>query len=366
MTKKELLRSIAFVLVVCMMLLLLCEVFELDDTTYIPTRFKTFYDLNENTLDAVWIGTSGVDRYWVSSKAYEEHGMTVFTLSSDAMPTWLFTYVVDEIYKTQNPEVLIVDIRAFCQTNTVESKDVRARRLLDAMDPFSINKIRAAFRTMSSIKDLDPESESFDLSYLLSYIKYHNMWEEDDFSIINNTSDQKCPYMGFFMRKSLSIKPKTQKAKVFDTEYFAELDPYSEESLYEFFDYAEEKGLNVLYVNTPNHMTKEEIGRTNTICKILEERGEQFINYCLTDESGGFLLIPELDHVDDFYNRNHVNYYGAEKFTAVFAEYLNEHFDFEDHRTDEAVKEHWDGVYDLIKETIKGWEEAAAAKAAAK
>ena len=362
MTKKELLRSIAFVLVVCMMLLLLCEVFELSDVTYIPTRFKTFYDLNENTLDAVWIGTSGVDRYWLSSKAYEEYGMTVYPLSSDAMPTWLFTYVVDEIYKDQNPELLIVDLRAFCQTNTVASKDTRARRLLDAMDPFSINKIRAAFRTMSSIKQLDEESSDFDLSYLLSYIKYHNMWEDDDFSLEDNTSDAKCEYMGFFMRKSLSLKPKTQKASVFKTDYYDTLDQYSEESLYEFLDYVEEKGINVLFVNTPNHMKKEEMGRTNTICKILNERGIKYINYCETDNKGDFTYIPELDHVEDFYNRNHVNYYGAEKFTTVFAKYLDENYDFADHRSDEAVTEHWDGVYEHIKATIKGWEDAAAAK----
>lgn len=359
MTKKELFRSLAFILVVCLLLILLCEVFELSDVTYIPTRFQKFYNLEENTLDAVWIGTSGVDRYWLSAKAYEEYGMTVFPLSSDAMPTWLFTYVVDEIYKDQNPELLIVDLRAFCQTNTVASKDTRARRLLDAMDSFSINKIRAAFRTMSSIADLDEESDSFDLSYLLSYIKYHNMWEDDDFSLVDNTSSTECEYMGFFMRKSLSLKPKDQKATVFKTDYYDELDPYSEESLYEFLDYVEEKGLNVLFVNTPNHMKKEEMGRTNTICQILDQRGIQYINYCETDDQGDFSLIPELDHVEDFYNRNHVNYYGAEKFTAVFAEYLNENYDFTDHRSDEAVKEDWDGVYYHIKATIQEWEEAA-------
>lgn len=362
MTKKELGRSIAFVLVVCLLLLLLCEVFELSDVTYIPTRFQTFYDLNEDTLDAVWIGTSGVDRYWLSSKAYEEHGMTVYPLSSDAMPTWLFTYVVDEIYKYQDPELLIVDLRAFCQTNTVESKDVRARRLLDAMDPYSPNRLKAAFRTMRSIEELDEESSSFDLSYLLSYIKYHNMWEEDDFSLKDGTSEVGCEYMGFFMRKSLSLKPKNQKASVFKTDSFETLDQYSEESLYEFLDYVNEKGINVLFVNTPNHMTKKEMGRTNTICQILDQRGIDYINYCETDSEGTFSYIPELDHVNDFYNRNHVNYYGAEKFTAVFAEYLTENYDFADHRSDAAVTEDWNGVYDHIKATIKGWEEAAAAK----
>ena len=33
MTKKELLRSIAFILVVCLLFIVLCEVFELSDVT---------------------------------------------------------------------------------------------------------------------------------------------------------------------------------------------------------------------------------------------------------------------------------------------------------------------------------------------
>ncbi len=365
MTKKEFGRSIAFVLLVCILLFLLCEVFELDDTTYIPTRFKTFYNLNENTLDAVWIGTSGVDRYWLSSKAYDEYGMTVYPLSSDAMPTWLFTYVIDEIYKTQNPELLIVDLRAFCQTNTVSSKDARARRLLDAMDTFSINRLKAAFRTMNSIHELEEDGSAFDLSYLLSYIKYHNMWTEKDFSIVNNTSSKQCEYMGFFMRKSLSMKTKDQSAKVYKTDSYKDLDPYAEESLYELLDYIEEKNINVLFVNTPNHMTGTENARANTICRILDEHDAKYINYCLTDENGDFLYTPEIDHVADFYNRNHVNYYGAEKFTDTFAKYLDENYDFADHRSDAAVTEDWNGVYDKIKAQIAEWEEAAAAKAAA-
>lgn len=359
MTKKQIGRTIAFALVVCLLLVVMCDVFELTDDSYIPARFQTFYSLEEDSLDAVWIGTSGVDRYWISSKAYEKYGMTVYSLSSDHMASWLLTETADEILKTQTPELLIVDLRAYTQDNvTVSLADTRSRRVLDAMKPFSINRLKVAFKTMEILKRIDNERDFFDLSYLVSYIKYHPIWAEDDFSIKDSVRHKKCPYMGFFMRNTSSIKSKKNAPPKYDVNSFTELDPIAEESLYDLLDYVQEKNLEVLFVNTPGKMTSKAVARTNTVCRILDERGLKYINYGVLDENGNYAYMPDLKHVDDFYNRNHVNYYGAEKFTDVFSAYLDENYDFQDHRSDEAVKKDWDGVYDKIKEKISSWEEA--------
>ena len=357
MTKKEFGRMIAFALIVCLMLLLLCEVFELSDTSYIATRFKTFYGVEEDTLDAVFIGSSGVDRYWISPKAYEEYGMTVFPLASDAMPTWLFTNVIDEIYKDQSPELIIIDVRTYGQTSTdVGTVDTRARRVLDAMNFFSINRIKIAFKTMDILHQIDEERSAFDLSFLLNYVKYHTKWADEDFSIKDNISDEKNEYMGFFTRSTLSVKSKKQKATVYNNEVYTELDPIAEESLYELFAYAEEKDIDLLFVDTPRMMDEKAMGCANTLYRILEEEGIPYINYSQTDEKGKFTAVAGLSQKKDFYNKNHVNYYGAEKFTETFSAYLNDHYDFPDHRTDEAVKAQWDGLYKNLKKTIAKWE----------
>lgn len=364
MTKKELLRSIAFILVVCLLFIVLCEVFELSDVTYIPTRFKTFSNLNDDTVDAVWIGTSGVDRYWMAAKAYEEYGMTVYPLASDAMPTWLFTNVIDEIYAKQNPELIIIDARAFGQANTKPGTvDTRARRVLDAMNFFSINRFKAAFKAMKVLNRIDPERSRLDLSFPISFIKYHTMWADEDFSIEDNVSfNAQSEYLGFFMNNSLSIKASKHKAVVYDSASYKDMDPIAEESLYDLLDYAKSKDINLLFVCTPEMMNKGEMGKMNTLFRILDEKGISYINGCETDSKGNFTHFPDLKPSKDFYNENHVNFYGAEKFTAAIGAYLDEHYDFEDHRSDEAVKEHWDGVYGKIQAEIKAREEAAAAK----
>ena len=53
---------------------------------------------------------------------------------------------------------------------------------------------------------------------------------------------------------------------------------------------------------------------------------------------------------------NHVNFYGAEKFTDALAAYLNEHYDLPDRRNDEAVKGDWDGIYDELLFEIREYE----------
>lgn len=357
MTKKEFGRSIAFLLAACIVLLALCEVFELNDTTNIATRFKTFGDLNENTVDAVWIGTSGVDRFWVSPKAYEEYGMTVYPLASDGMPSWLFRNVIEEIYENQNPELIILDMRAYRQDNVSSPEaEVRARRILDAMDFFSVNRFKAALKTMKMIHQIDEEASAFDLSYLLSYIKYHSMWDDEDFFIAENTSRKRHSYMGFYMNSSKSLASVENQDVAFETDSYEPLDPISEASLYELLDFAETKGINLLFMGTPEMLEQAEIGRVNTLTRILEEEGADYIHYYEPNDDGGFLLIPDLDPDSDFYDENHVNYYGAEKFTAAFAAYLDEHYDFEDRRTNEAAASQWDGVYQKVVDRIAGWE----------
>lgn len=358
MTKKEFGRMIAFVLVVCVVLCALCDLFELENSRNIDKRFTTYRKLNEDTVDAVWIGTSGVDRYWLAPKAYEEHGITLFTLASDAMPTWLFMDMIEEAYTYQNPELIIVDMRAYGQSNSsAGTMDVRARRAMDAMDFFSVNRIKAAFTTMRVIHETFEEEPRFELSYLLPYIKYHTMWMEDDYAIANQWGNKEHAYMGAYMNSTASIKSSKNEKVVYDSEYCEALDPVAEKSLYDLLNYAKTNNIELLFVDTPQFKSEKEMGRANTLIKILEEEGANYINFCETDAEGNFVNGLTLDPEADFYNAGHVNFYGAEKFTETFAAYLDEHYDLPDRRNDAAVQEEWDGIYAKMKKRIAGWEE---------
>lgn len=352
MTKKQLIRGIAFILLVCCVLTLLCDLFEREKTSNFAMRATTFRKLEENTLDAVWIGTSGVDRYWIAGKAFEEHGMTVYPYSSDAMPVWLYLTRLKEVYRTQNPQLVILDVRAFTQANTrANIIDTRGRRVLDALPFFSREYFETAFRMMDIAHQVEPEEDYFKISLFLPFVKYHNMWSEKDYSIYNHIGDEEHRYGGFWI-ESASIRRKVQKYNPYDTEVTRKLDPISEACLYEIIDYAKANNIELLFVDTPQYKTDKQNARSNVIYQILDEQGMNYINYCLIDENGNFALCPNISRETDFYAQGHVNYYGAEKFTTVMAKYLAQHYDFPDHRDDERIKAQWGHWYPNIKTKV--------------
>ena len=83
------------------------------------------------------------------------------------------------------------------------------------------------------------------------------------------------------------------------------------------------------------------------------------------DENSENTFTIDLDLKTDFYNPGHLNFYGATKFTSIFADYLIENYGLEDKRNQEHVKEHWDGVHDRLLEKIAELEEAREQRLAA-
>lgn len=353
MTKKQVIRCVAFLLVACFLLLCLMDIFEMNHAVA-DKRFYSYRCFEENTVDAVYIGTSGVGRYWIGAKAYDEYGMTVYPLATDGMPAWLYTIMVDEAFAYQNPQLLLIDTRPFGQTHTASNADVRARRVLDSMDLFSANRMKAALKTMEIVHRLDDSKPEFDASYIFSIGKFHTKWSEDTFTIDNQYDWQKHEFGGLYVHFTLSILHEAQTPVEYDENYYEELDPISEESLYELLDHTKELGVQVLFVDSPQFMSKTEMGRANTVRKILDEQGAQYVSY--NTPGAAEQLNIQMDPETDYYDDAHVNYYGAEKFTASLAAYLDEHYDLPDRRNDEAVRKDWDGVYDHIKKTIADYE----------
>ncbi len=357
MTKKQFISCIAFFLAVAVMVITLCDLFEMDNTSNYNKRYYTYRNLPEDTVDAVVLGTSGVDRYWIPSQAYEEYGITVYPLSTDAFPAWLYKYAVEEALKYQTPELLILDIRPFTlDFCDIDDMDVRARRFLDVLPPYSINRILGCFETMKIRDDVDKKASRLDLSYLFPFIKFHGSWSQKNYLVSNNWSNTHHEYLGYNIVDKATVRLAPQENLGYDADLFVDLNEYMEKYLYEFLDYLKEKKLNVLFIDTPQLRLETEAGISNKIYKILAEEGFECIHYY--DENSENTFSIDLDLNTDFYNEGHVNFYGATKFTTIFSEYLVENYDLKDRRNEENVKEHWDGVHDRLLAKIAKLEEA--------
>ena len=360
MTKKQILRFVAFALASLMTIVLLCDLFESENYKNHDQNMYTFQNLPKGTVDAVFLGTSGVDRFWIAPKAYEDHGLALYNLSFDAFPAWLYKNIIDEVTRKQDVELILLDVRPFYQGNkNSDAMEVRARRYLDSLPFFSVNRIKAALTTMNILHQAEPEErEKFDASFLFSFIKYHTMWE-DKYSFYENFGSKKQKYGSYFAYDGRVIKVKPHEKVVYDPEKRGKLDPIAESSLYELIDYIKEKDLNVLFVDTPQFMWPYEMKRANTLYDILEENDLDYIHF-YKENSDEFTI--DLDNEKDFYDESHVNYYGAKKFTDALAEHLIENYDLPDARENEIAKEFWDGKYKKVEKTIKQYEAEKAEK----
>lgn len=356
MNRKQIIRTLVFFLLLFFILVVLSDLFEYQNSN-MSRRYEKYKTLEDDTVDAVYIGTSGVDRYFINSKAYEQYGMTVYPLSTEGLPPWLIKNLVVEAYKHQNPKLLIIDVRPFITgdfSRNTNLTDVRCRRVIDMLDFFSTNRISAIERSKKVLGQLDDSYHWYTPSFYFSFIRYHNKWSDDGFSF-DDLDTEYAGYMGFYVAESKSIKVKPQKASVY-TDVPAELDSISREYLDELIAYIREENLNVLFVDSHTICSELESARRLTLKDYLEEQGLDYLTYNTPEMEA---LYP-IDHETDFYNSSHVNYYGAEKYTDYFAAYLHENYEFPDHRGDEACADDWTGIYDKIKRKIAKFEKAKA------
>lgn len=383
MTKKQILRCVAFVVAVFMTIVLMCDLFEYENNKNYDKNAYTYRNLPENIIDGVYIGTSGVDRYWVAAKAYEDYGMSLHAYSFDALSSWLYTEAIELAFQNQTPKLVLLDIRSFYQENTVDLMDVRSRRLLDSMPFFSLKRLQISQKVVNkiykqSLKEVEeakllaeqqtdptlppvviPEERSkYDFSFAFSFIKYHSKWS-DNYSIYNNLGSKEQGHGGYFIDQKRNIKETPQAQVVFDANRYSKLDPIAEESLYEIIDYIKENNLNVLFVDTPQFLDESEHGRANTTYKILEENGMKYLHFY---QNGSGKFAVDLDNTKDFYDESHVNYYGALKFTDALAKYINENYDLPDRRDDKEAASYWNGKFDAVKATMARFEEEKAIK----
>ncbi len=352
MTKKQILRCVIFLLIAAVMLFALCDMFEMENNTNASQRFYTYRTMKKDTVDTIFLGTSGIDRYWIPSQAYEANGMTSYPLATDAMPSWLYIDAIEEALSHHKAKLIVLDIRPFTQINDDASvMDVRARRVLDTMAPLSVNRVKAAFTTMKTVRQVDETAPRFDISYLLSFVRYHQMWEEDDYNLDAHLGNETHPFAGYFVSNKYTLRTRPLKAFTYDPQPTAELDPISEQALYDVIDYIKENELNVLFLDTPQRRSKKEMALANTVYRILEEEGMNYLHYYSTESDTNFSIA--LDPETDFYNSGHVNYYGAVKFTEALGTYLDTEYDLPDRRTDEKVSKDWDGIHDALLERIE-------------
>lgn len=340
----------AFVVMAAALFLYLNKVFSMGDDDANRQTFKAFYSEEPNTIEVAYLGTSAANRFFINPQAYHDEGIASFTVATMGMPMFFIPEVIDEVEKTQDPKLYIIELRWFLKSKD-DINDAHIRRVTDNLK-YSRNKfgsIDKAFTIMDGDTGELGDISYNKVDYLVPVVKYHDRLTQHsmrrgDWKLTSTKNKTKGFILSDKTRKQVNQFP----ARLTPGE--APMSELAEESLNEVLDYCDQMkgGADILFVLSPYSVKTGQMPVFNTVIEKVEKRGYQVLNFN-TKEMYEEL---DLDWDKDYYDSMHVNYLGAEKYTAWLSKYLKSNYALEDYRGD-ARYESWEDAYREYKEYVK-------------
>lgn len=323
---KRIFGSAVFLAIGLAMTVLVCYILRPLDGNFFRRRFAGFYGEKDDTLDVVALGSSALYRYFCSPQLYEYTGLTSYSLGTAGQPIFALENLIDEVYKTQSPQLLVIESRKFLLKEEKSALESRIRMVTDNMY-YSANRISLINEMVDSWDER--------LSYYFDIMMYHENWENVNLEslrfALNSAPHPLKSWANVSKHRTL------EKPDLMGVTEEVPLSEASEEALLGILEKCQEENLQVLFVLTPYEIDRETQKRSNYLKRVVEEHGFRLLDgNLLADDMG-------IDYGVDFYNKRHTNSLGAEKFTRYLGEYILENYDLDVNHSPEVTAE-WDSV----------------------
>ncbi len=264
--------------------------------------YKTsgFYNEPENEFDIMYFGSSNTYCSINPLVFYDETKIKSYVFATQRQPVWATYTYIKEALKTQDLKLVVMDILMFSEDTEYYDDGVNYSFMDDI--PLSRNKIELA--AVSA-----PPRERTGL--LINFMKYHSRWNEltkEDYEF--DRSEVRDYLKGYVLMEELFTDG---KAPVTDEN--AVLPLGEKEKLYfnKIVELLHREGIPLLLIKAPSNVTADVQKRFNAVKQLATENNIEFIDYNKQYEQIGLILT------EDFCDKSHLNYKGAEKFTKYFA-----------------------------------------------
>lgn len=319
MSKRELMRSASF-------LVLAALLFQLLTVICIPKWYGTwqstrivdgFYELPDNSVDVVFLGSSQTIMGLSPMELYAQYGISAYAFGTEEQPLYATYYWLREILRTQKPMAAVLDINELLHENSEASY----RKAFDYMHWSGVK-----WEAVKNHCEGDPTLSL--LNYVLPLGNYHSRWEElesQDFTYL--TRDKTDPCLGFVASSGTCEIPYE------GTEPEPEMEPETpapEAALYleKIIRLCQDQGISLILVKTPRAGWNS--GKHNLASQTAQDYHIPFLDF--NDPK----LLEEMDfsYANDARDASHLNIYGAEKLGAYLGRYLFTQYEIPDRRGD--------------------------------
>ena len=313
--------------------------------------YKALDDLQEDTVDVAVIGASSVSRYYIAPKAYVDYGISSFVIGPPSTPVMFSDNIMQLIGETQSPKVYVVELRNILKGYGAVN-EAAIRRTTDSISLLKKERYDMIDEGLTTMRK-HAEKGSYDdnrLDYLLPIVKYNSRLSEADNQdrvtvdelMLNGVYN----YTQGFHFSSPTLTQAPQKTPTFYTE-MGEVDDDTKEILDGVLEYCDSIDTPVLFTFSPLCANEEQALKMNAVTAYVKSRGYECLNFNTQQMSDAV----GLDYSADFYNNHHVNYLGAEKYTAYMSQYLIDNYDLPDHRGDSAYAA-WEEGYKIYEDYV--------------
>lgn len=290
----------------------------------------SFYEIEEDTLDVLFLGSSHLYYGVQPNELWNEYGITSYVMGSPEQTVATSYFLLKEAFEHQQPKVVAME------NYYVWNKDLyfSAARLRQAFDGMQFGKVK-----LEMIQTMLPEiGWKEQLTYVLPFLKYHSRW-----SALQNYDFHTKPYL-----KGARIDYTVVELE--DLGILGQAVELPDNSIYyleKIIALCKENGAQFMMFGVPYGIEtdKERYERrqsmTLTLEQMLQEKNIPFLFYQRD-------YADVIDFATDFRDRTHLNTAGAVKLTKHLGAYLAGEYGLAGHKNDAAYAS-WNADYETYE-----------------
>ena len=290
-------------------------------------RLSGEYYAEAGDHDVLFIGDCEVYESFIPAVLWQEYGISSYVRGTPSQLAWQSYYILEDTFRYETPKVVVYNVQALVNGES-EKNEAMNRMALDGMK-WSVSKVKAINASMT-------DEENF-LDYVFPLLRYHSRITEltaDDFKYAFN-APAPVSHSGYLMQKG--VAPMTEEASSND-KYVEPMPDETMEYLEKMRLLCEEKGSKLVLVKAPTNSSRYWWH---------DEWEDEIVSYANKNKLSYYNFIPlceemGIDWATDTYDKGeHLNVYGAEKYTKYFGKILAENHGVADKRDNKTLNKLW-------------------------
>lgn len=287
-------------------------------------RITAEFEKEKLNNDVLFVGSSVVYSGLNPIVFWEEFGMTSFDRSTSSQPTWTSYYLIKDAIESTNPKLVALDV-SFMRYEDDYAEEPSNRKAFDGM--------RISRTKFEAIKAAKASVESY-IDYVIPLFRFHSRWQylkSEDFKYLYYKPTVTAN--GYIY--SDTIYPIVGEKRS-DGLFEVRLSNRNAEYLEKIIKLCQDENVQLMLFKVPSYHPKWDEGFDGDIRFYTDKYG---IEYCDFDKEADLMGLDfSCDYADD---GNHLNVFGAEKFSIYIGNHIKDNYEIEDHRGEPAYENVW-------------------------